>query len=244
MVHNEKTKTGASRMSVEKHGTHPVPIMVAFEKVSKTYGTEEAVTHALRDASFKVEAGSFTAIIGPSGSGKSTVLNILGLLDRPTRGAYILDGKNTNDIKSDTERAQMRRELIGFVFQQFNLLPKSTALENVMMPGIYSHLADRKERATALLKLVGLGHRLHHRPQQLSGGEQQRVAIARALINEPKIILADEPTGNLDSKTGTQILELLINLNQQGQTVIIVTHDTSLAERADTIITMKDGRIQ
>ncbi|MGI6103679.1 MAG: ABC transporter ATP-binding protein [Patescibacteria group bacterium] len=228
----------------EKRGTHPIPQMVVFNKVTKTYGTGDIATHALQDASFTIEAGSFTAIVGPSGSGKSTMLNILGLLDRPTSGTYTLDGKLVSDLTSDTERARVRRELIGFVFQQFNLLPKASALENVMMPGVYTRLANRRKRAEALLKLVGLGHRLHNRPNQLSGGEQQRVAIARALINEPKVILADEPTGNLDSKTGVQVLDLLKELNREGHTLIVVTHDEGLATHADTVITMKDGRIQ
>ncbi len=230
-------------MSILHRGTHPIPALIQFDQVSKTYGKGEAATHALRDVSFTIEPGSFTAIVGTSGSGKSTILNLLGLLDRPTSGQYHLDGKLVSELGHDNERARVRRELIGFVFQQFNLLPKATALGNVMMPGIYTGLAHRKQRATSLLKLVGLGHRLHHRPSQLSGGEQQRVAIARSLINEPKILLADEPTGNLDSKTGETILELLKDLNTEGKTLIIVTHDAYVADQADTVITMKDGEI-
>ncbi|MBI2589603.1 ABC transporter ATP-binding protein [Candidatus Berkelbacteria bacterium] len=220
-----------------------IPPIIRFTNVSKMYGKGEGATKALIQASFSIEPGSFTAIIGPSGSGKSTILNILGLLDRPSDGAYKLDGKRVDDLTHDLRRAQMRRELIGFVFQQFHLLPKSTALENVMMPGVYTHLRDRKPKAQALLKLVGLGQRLHHRPNQLSGGEQQRVAIARALINDPKIILADEPTGNLDSVTGGSILSLLRELNHDGKTLIVVTHDPAIAAQADTKIQVKDGII-
>ncbi|MBI4023110.1 ABC transporter ATP-binding protein [Candidatus Berkelbacteria bacterium] len=230
-------------MSPVSHDHHPIPPVVRFANISKTYGKGEAATKALSDASLAIEPGSFTAIIGPSGSGKSTILNLLGLLDRPTAGEYWLDGKRADSITDDGDRARLRRETIGFVFQQFNLLPKATALGNVMMPGIYTSLPHRKQRATSLLKLVGLGHRLHHLPSQLSGGEQQRVAIARALINEPKILLADEPTGNLDSKTGETILELLKDLNKEGKTLVIVTHDAYVAEQADTLITMKDGEV-
>lgn len=231
-------------MTITHRGTHPIPPIVKFVKVSKVYGKGDIATHALEDATFEIEAGSFTAIIGPSGSGKSTMLNLLGLLDRPTSGGYTLDGKLVSDLRSDNDRARVRRETIGFVFQQFNLLPKATALQNVMMPGVYTRLNDRRKRAEALLKLVGLGHRLNNRPNQLSGGEQQRVAVARALINEPKILLADEPTGNLDSKTGAQVLGLLKDLNKDGRTLIVVTHDPRIAEQADTVIEMKDGRIQ
>lgn len=231
-------------MTITHRGTHPIPPIVKFEKVSKVYGKGDIATHALEDATFEIEAGSFTAIIGPSGSGKSTMLNLLGLLDRPTSGNYTLDGKLVSNLRSDNDRARVRRETIGFVFQQFNLLPKATALQNVMMPGVYTRLSDRRKRAEALLKLVGLDHRLNNRPNQLSGGEQQRVAVARALINEPKILLADEPTGNLDSKTGAQVLGLLKDLNKDGRTLIVVTHDPRIAEQADTVIEMKDGRIQ
>lgn len=230
-------------MSPVSHDHHPIPPVIRFKAVEKTYGKGEAATKALQHASFDIEPGSFTAIIGPSGSGKSTILNILGLLDRPSEGEYWLDGKRVDLIGGDAERARIRRETIGFVFQQFNLLPKATALQNVMMPGVYTRLHQRKERATALLKLVGLGHRLHHRPSQMSGGEQQRVAVARSLLNDPKVLLADEPTGNLDSKTGDAVLDLLRELNKDGKTVIVVTHDPTIAAQADATIQVKDGKV-
>ncbi|MBI4032487.1 ABC transporter ATP-binding protein [Candidatus Berkelbacteria bacterium] len=231
-------------MTPVSHDHHPIPPIIRFAGVSKTYGKGEAATKALIEASFDIEPGSFTAIIGPSGSGKSTILNILGLLDRPSEGEYWLDGKRADLLTDDTERARLRRESIGFVFQQFNLLPKASALENVMMPGVYTRLRHRKERATALLKLVGLGHRLHHRPNQMSGGEQQRVAVARSLLNDPKVLLADEPTGNLDSTTGDAILGLLRDLNKDGKTVIVVTHDPAIAEQADSTVQVKDGKVE
>lgn len=224
--------------------TQHIPPIIHFNAVSKSYGSGDAETHALLKASFSIAPGSFTAITGPSGSGKSTILNLLGLLDRPTSGSITLDGRALGDIRSDSDRAHVRRELIGFIFQQFMLLPKATALENVMMPGVYSHLADRKAKATELLKQVGLGHRLDHRPNQMSGGEMQRVAIARSLLNDPKILLADEPTGNLDSKTGAQILKLLQDFAKQGKTLVIVTHDPAIAKLADHVIEVKDGRVQ
>lgn len=230
-------------MSPVSHDHHPIPPVIRFKGIEKTYGKGEAATKALVDASFDIEPGSFTAIIGPSGSGKSTIMNVLGLLDRPSAGEYWLDGKRVDAISDDSARARIRRETIGFVFQQFNLLPKASALQNVMMPGVYTRLHQRKERATALLKLVGLGHRLHHRPNQMSGGEQQRVAVARALLNDPKVLLADEPTGNLDSKTGEAVLSLLRDLNKDGKTVIVVTHDPAIAAQADATIRVKDGKV-
>lgn len=220
------------------------PPIIRFEAVSKSYGTGDAQTHALQKASFAIAPGSFTAITGPSGSGKSTILNLLGLLDRPTTGSIEIDGRDVIEIRSDSDRAHVRRELIGFIFQQFMLLPKATAIQNVMMPGVYSHLYDRQQKAKELLNAVGLGHRLDHRPNQMSGGEMQRVAIARALLNDPKILLADEPTGNLDSKTGAQILKLLQEFNKTGKTLIIVTHDPSIAKLADHVIAVKDGKVQ
>lgn len=218
------------------------PPVIAFNDISKVYGDDGAKTHAVRGISFAVPPGSITAIIGPSGSGKSTVLNMMGLLDTPTEGEYFLDGVLTNDLRNDDDRARLRREKLGFIFQQFNLLPRASAIANVAMPAVYTRLANRAERATYLLKSVGLSHRLHHRPNQLSGGEQQRVAIARALINSPKVLLADEPTGNLDSATGQTILTLLKELNHDGQTIVIVTHDPGVAKLAHQVIEMKDGR--
>ncbi len=222
----------------------PAPPVITFDDVSKTYGEGNAKTHAVRGISFAIPAGSITAVIGPSGSGKSTVLNLIGLLDRPSSGQYKLDGAPTEDLQSDDDRARLRREKLGFIFQQFNLLPRQSALDNVAMPAIYSRLPNRRERARYLLKTVGLAHRLHHRPNQLSGGEQQRVAIARSLINSPKVLLADEPTGNLDSDNGALVLKLLQDLNRDGQTIVIVTHDHGVAALAHQVLEMKDGRLR
>ena len=220
------------------------PPIIKFDDVSKTYGSGSAKTQAVRGVSFGIAPGSITAIIGPSGSGKSTILNLVGLLDQPTGGKYWLDGVLTNDLTDDNDRARLRREKLGFIFQQFNLLSRQSALDNVAMPAIYTRLPGRREHAAYLLKSVGLAHRLHHRPNQLSGGEQQRVAIARSLINSPKVLLADEPTGNLDSQNGQLILDLLQNLNRDGQTIVIVTHDHGIAKLAHQVIEMKDGRLQ
>lgn len=226
-----------------KQKTPSNPPIIRFDAVSKSYGSGDAQTHALLKASFAIQPGTFTAITGPSGSGKSTILNLVGLLDRPSSGTIELDGRDVSDITSDSDRARIRRELLGFIFQQFMLLPKATALQNVMMPGIYSHLGNREAKARALLSQVGLGHRLLHRPNQMSGGEMQRVAIARSLLNDPKILLADEPTGNLDSKTGAQILKLLQEFTKEGKTLVVVTHDQHIADQADHVIAVKDGRI-
>lgn len=225
---------------MNKTPPQPQPI-ITFDHITKTYGSGNSATHAVKNATFEIEPASFTVIVGPSGSGKSTILHLMGLLDRPTKGEYWLDGIKTADIGSDNQRALLRRDKLGFIFQQFNLLSRATALQNVMMPGIYSRKKNRQERATYLLKEVGLGHRLHHRPNQMSGGEQQRVAIARSLINSPRILLADEPTGNLDSTTGKAILELLSDLNRSGQTVVVITHDDSIAKLAHKVIRVKDG---
>lgn len=224
------------------HAPTPKPV-IQFDDVSKVYGTGSATTHALRGVSFSIAPGSMTAIIGPSGSGKSTMLNIIGLLDTPTSGSYWIDGVLTNDLHNDDDRARLRREKLGFIFQQFNLLARASALDNVAMPAIYSRLPGRKEHATYLLKSVGLAHRLHHRPNELSGGEQQRVAVARSLINSPAVLLADEPTGNLDSTNGALILDLLQHLNREGQTIVIVTHDHAIAKLAHQVLEMKDGRL-
>lgn len=217
--------------------------LLMFDHVSKIYGTDDAAVRALDGATFSINQGSFTAIFGPSGSGKSTLLHVLGLLDRPTSGRYSINGRDVSTIRRDAERARLRRETFGFVFQQFNLLPRLTALENVMLPAIYAGRKDRKRRAAELLKRVGLGDRLHHRPNQLSGGQQQRVAIARALVNEPRILLADEPTGNLDRTTGATILKLLKKLHADGETVIIVTHDHDIAALADRQLSVVDGKV-
>ncbi len=196
----------------------------------------------LKDVNITLRKGDFAALIGPSGSGKSTLMHIIGLLDKPTAGHYRLNGRDVSHLR-DRAAAKIRREEIGFVFQNFNLLPRTTALSNVMMPATYAHTKGAKARAIELLKTVGLGHRIHANVDNLSGGEKQRVAIARALINHPNIILADEPTGNLDSKTGASIIDLLAKLNKKGVTVLFVTHDLGIVKRTKTVFKIKDGQI-
>jgi putative ABC transport system ATP-binding protein len=199
---------------------------------------------ALDSVTLEIEAGSMVAIMGPSGSGKSTLMNLLGLLDTPTAGSYRIGGQEVAGL-SDTQRSLQRRERIGFIFQSFNLLPRKSALDNVTVPLMYAGVgrAERQQRARTLLQQLGLGDRLAHRPTELSGGQQQRVAIARALVNEPALILADEPTGNLDSQTGREVLELLGHLHAAGRTIIVVTHDRAVAEHAQRIVTLVDGRV-
>ena len=218
--------------------------IIDAKDIAKIYKMGELEVHALRGVSLTVESGEVIAIMGPSGSGKSTFMNVLGALDRPTSGTYALNGQLIAD-RSDDELALIRNQEVGFIFQTFNLLGRQTALSNVELPLRYAGMTSgRRKRAIEALEAVGLGDRMHHRPNELSGGQQQRVAIARALVNDPAIILADEPTGNLDSKTGSEILELLHDLNQsRGTTLIFVTHDPEIAARAQRIIRLLDGEI-
>ena len=214
-----------------------------IENVKKTYKMGKVLVPALRGVTFKVEEGEIVAVLGPSGSGKSTLLHILGALDRPNEGKVFVDGVNLSTL-STNELADVRLRKVGFVFQFFNLLPRLTALENVELPLALADVSDKKchEKASEVLKLVGLEERKDHRPAEMSGGEQQRVAIARALVNNPSIILADEPTGNLDTRTGFDIIRLMKRLNEErGQTFVVVTHDPAIAETADRIIYLKDG---
>jgi len=216
---------------------------IVAEGLTKIYGGGEGRVAALAGASFRIASGEWVAIVGPSGSGKSTLLSLLGLLDRPTAGRYTLAGRLVSAL-SGRDLARARRELIGFIFQSFNLLPRETALANVALPLIYAGVpaADRRRRALDALDRVGLAHRAGHRPTQLSGGQQQRVAIARALVTDPAILLADEPTGNLDSTAGAGILDLFGALHLGGATLVVVTHDPSVAARAGRLIEIRDGR--
>jgi putative ABC transport system ATP-binding protein len=211
----------------------------------KTYQMGDEEIHALRGVSIAIERGEYVAIMGPSGSGKSTLMNLIGCLDTPTKGTYLLNGKEVSQM-NDNELARIRNEEIGFVFQTFNLLPRATALHNVELPLIYAGVPkkDRIDRAKAALEKVELTPRMHHRPNELSGGQRQRVAIARALVNNPSILLADEPTGNLDSKTGVEIMALFDRLHQAGNTIILVTHEADIAAHAHRVIAIRDGGIE
>jgi len=216
--------------------------LISIENLSKTYDSGTLSVSALREVSFQIEKGEFVAIMGPSGSGKSTLMNLLGCLDLPTSGKYRLENINIGNLKPN-QLAEIRNRRIGFVFQSFNLLPRATALENTELPLLYGRVANSTEIAMQALERVGLKHRAQHKPTELSGGEKQRVAIARALVNKPAIILADEPTGNLDSVTGEEIMSLFHELNDENVTLILVTHETEIAQQAKRIIQMKDGRI-
>lgn len=217
--------------------------MIQLRNIDKIYQKNETVTvKALQDVTLSIDRGEFVAIVGPSGSGKSTLMNIIGLLDSPSQGSYTILGKNVGALSVD-ELARLRNEQMGFVFQSFHLLPKTSALENVELPLIYSSRSDFSKLAIESLTTVGLKERIHHFPHELSGGEQQRVAIARALVNDPEVILADEPTGNLDSRAGLEVISLFQELNRQGRTVVLITHDQNIAEHARRIVQIVDGRI-
>jgi putative ABC transport system ATP-binding protein len=218
--------------------------MIQLQGITKTYRLGEVTVPVLRGIDLSIEAGEYVAIMGVSGSGKSTLMNIIGCLDRPTSGRYILEGRNLTSLGND-ELAFIRNQRIGFVFQQFNLLARATALENVMLPMVYAGVAksQRRSRAKIALSRVGLAEQFQNRPNQLSGGQQQRVAIARALVNRPALVLADEPTGALDSQTSSEVMDLLSELNQQGITIIMVTHEADVAARARRVVLVRDGMV-
>ncbi|MDP8221822.1 MAG: ABC transporter ATP-binding protein [Candidatus Lernaella stagnicola] len=219
--------------------------LIECRALTKTYIMGEMEVHALSGVDLSIKPGEYVAVMGPSGSGKSTLMNMLGCLDTPTGGSYVLDGEAVEDL-TDDELADIRNQKIGFVFQTFNLLPRATALANVELPLVYGGATghERRDRAREALTQVGLGERTDHRPNEMSGGERQRVAIARALVGRPSLILADEPTGNLDSKTSYEIMELLKDLHEQGNTIILVTHEEEISRYAHRVVRLRDGRIE
>jgi putative ABC transport system ATP-binding protein len=220
------------------------PEVIRLENVSRLYKVGDSEVHALDGVSLRILRGDFVALMGPSGSGKSTLLNVLGCLDTPSSGAYTLDGEPVQGL-SESRLAEIRRKKLGFIFQSYHLVPRMSAIRNVELPMILAGVppAERHPRARASLESVGLAHRAHHRPDQLSGGERQRVAIARAMVSNPRILLADEPTGNLDSKTGAEIVALLERLNREGLTIVLVTHDAAIASRAGRLLQLRDGKL-
>jgi putative ABC transport system ATP-binding protein len=218
--------------------------LIEMKNITKDYEMGEATVHALRGIDLEVEGGEFLAIVGPSGSGKSTLMNMIGCLDRPSTGEYYLEGHKVDELNDD-QLAAIRNKSIGFVFQTFNLLPRTNCLHNVELPLLYSSVGrkEREGKAREMLERVGLGSRVQHNPNELSGGERQRVAIARALVNDPKIVLADEPTGNLDSKTGSEIMTIFSDLNREGKTIVLVTHEKYIAEYSRRVVYLRDGEV-